>query len=271
MKNPGHLSDDSYSLTLSRRELLAAWAIATSGVIISATAGSAASHAGTTDNQKSATRKENLMNTKAFVYTELQNSVPFSSVPWRDLNAMIARQPGFINKTWLSGVGNNSVGGLYSFDSIENAKLYCTDFFPNEIALKLGVAQTTRVFDATLVKAASLDMGSPHFGAAPAVIPGAFVYTEVQVNVPFEKAPWQDRNPVLKQQKGLISKLWLNGLNTNTLGGLDAFDTIENAKAFAIEEFPKTAAKMNAAFYTRVFDAKAAEAASRDLNSPYYA
>ncbi len=75
---------------------------------------------------------------------------------------------------------------------------------------------------------------------------------------------------MLKQQKGLISKLWLSGLHTNTLGGVDAFDTIENALAFAIDDFPKTTAKMNAAYYTRVFDANATEAASRGLNSPYY-
>jgi hypothetical protein len=113
-------------------------------------------------------------------------------------------------------------------------------------------------------------LDSPHFGAKVARKPGAFVYTEVQVNVPFEKAPWQSRNPVLKQQPGLLAKTWLSGLHTNTLGGIDAFDTIENAKAFALEAFPETAAKMNAAFYTRVFDADITEEASRQMNSPYY-
>lgn len=212
---------------------------------------------------------EKQMTPKAFVYTELQISVPFDNVPWQELNDQIAIQPGFLNKTWFSGVGNNSVGGIYSFDSVETAQHYCTSFFP-AVAKKFGVAQTTRVFDAAVVADASRDMGSPHFGAVPTQTPGAFVYTEVQVNVPFEKAPWQDRNPVLKQQNGLISKLWLSGLNTNTLGGIDAFDTVENARAFAVEDFPKTAAKLNAAFYTRVFDASVAEAASRSLHSPYY-
>lgn len=212
---------------------------------------------------------EQQMTTKAFVYTELQISIPFDTVPWQDLNEQIANEPGFLNKTWFSGTGNNSVGGLYSFDSVETAQHYCTTFFP-AVAKSLGVAQTTRVFDATIVSDASRDIGSPHFGAVPTQAPGAFVYTEVQVNVPFENAPWQARNPVLKQQKGLISKLWLSGLNTNTLGGVDAFDTVENALAFAVDEFPKTAAALNAAFYTRVFDANVAEAASRGLHSPYY-
>lgn len=209
------------------------------------------------------------MTPKAFVYTELQISAPFENVPWQELNDQIANEPGFLNKTWFSGEGNNSVGGIYSFDSIEAAQHYCTTFFP-AVARNLGVAQTTRVFDAAVVEDASRDMGSPHFGAVATLAPGAFVYTEVQVNVPFEKAPWPERNPVLKQQKGLISKLWLSGLNTNTLGGVDAFDTVENALAFAVDDFPKTAAKLNAAFYTRVFDASVAEAASRGLHSPYY-
>ena len=115
-----------------------------------------------------------------------------------------------------------------------------------------------------------MGLDSPHFGVKIGRKPGAFVYTEVQVNVPFEKAPWQDRNPVLKQQPGLLAKTWLSGLYTNTLGGVDAFDTVENAKVFALEVFPKTAAKMNAAFYTRVFDADITEEASRQMNSPYY-
>lgn len=209
------------------------------------------------------------MTPKAFVYTELQISVPFEDVPWQELNEQIANEPGFLNKTWFSGVGNSSAGGIYSFDSVEAAQHYCTIFFP-AVAKGFGVAQTTRVFDAGIVSAASRDIGSPHFGEAPTQAPGAFVYTEVQVSVPFEEAPWQDRNPVLKQQKGLISKLWLSGLHTNTLGGVDAFDTVENALAFAIDDFPKTTAKLNAAFYTRVFDANVAEHASRDLRSPYY-
>lgn len=40
--------------------------------------------------------------------------------------------------------------------------------------------------------------------------------------------------------------------------------------AAAVDDFPKTEAKLNAAFYTRVFDAGVAEAASRGLQSPYY-
>ena len=132
-----------------------------------------------------------------------------------------------------------------------------------------GSAHNTRVFDAEIVRDASLGLNSPHFGGVPTQKPGAFVYTEVQINVPFEKAPWRDRNPVLAQQPGLIAKTWFSGVKTNTLGGLDAFDTLENATAFALQDFPKAAKKMNSAFYTRIFDATVTEAASREMHSPY--
>jgi hypothetical protein len=257
-----HQTQPQVAQGISRRQIIAGTVAAVTTATL--TLGGKSAMAGTASQIG-----ENQMTPKAFVYTELQISVPFDAVPWQELNDQIANEPGFLNKTWFSGVGNNSVGGLYSFDRVETAQHYCTTFFP-AVAKKFGVAQTTRVFDAAVVSDASRDMGSPHFGAVPTQAPGAFVYTEVQVNVPFENAPWQDRNPVLKQQKGLISKLWLSGLNTNTLGGVDAFDTVENARAFAVDDFPKTAAKMNAAFYTRVFDASVAEAASRGLRSPYY-
>ena len=206
---------------------------------------------------------------KAFVYTELQISVPFEQAPWREVNPTLLKQPGILNKTWLAGVGNNSLGGLYAFDSIENAQKFVTGYFPNE-ARKFGVAQTTRIFDAAIVEEASRDMNSVHFGAKLDRKPGAFVYTEVQVNVPFTEAPWREINQSLKKQPGLLAKTWLSGLHTNTVGGLYAFDTIENARNFALNYFPTEAANLNAAFYTRVFDASTAEEASRQMHSPFF-
>lgn len=207
--------------------------------------------------------------TKAFVYTEVQISVPFDQVPWKQRNPAISAQPGFIYKTWLSGLGNNSVGGFYAFDSIENAEKYVTGFFPDETR-KQGVALTTRIFDAVVVEEASRDMGSVDFGGKLSSKPRAFVYTELQVNAPFVTVPWRQRNPVLRKEPGLLAKTWLSGISNNTIGGIYAFNSIENAKHFALESFPKTAAKMNAAFYTRIFDASVVEEASRRMHSPFF-
>lgn len=211
------------------------------------------------------------MRHQAYVYTELQISVPFADVPWQRINHAIKEQPGFLNKTWLAGVGNHSAGGLYTFDTIENAQRFVTGYFPAE-AKAFGVAQTTRVFDAIATETASRDMNSAHYGGELRVKPGAFVYTEVQLHaLPFDTAaPWRKFNPVLQQQPGLLSKTWLSGLHTGTPGGLYAFDTIENAQRFALDYFPTEAAELNAAFCTRVFDANVTEAASRDMHSPFY-
>ena len=205
----------------------------------------------------------------AFVYTELQISLPFEQAPWRDVNKQLLQHRGLLSKTWLAGAGNQSLGGFYAFDSLENARQFVTDELP-VLAKNLNAAPSSRIFDATLVEEASRDMGSPFFGGVLPQAPGAFVYTEVQVSVPFEKAPWRKRNPVLKQQSGLLAKTWFSGLNTQTLGGIDVFDSLANARRFALEDFPKTARRLGAAFETRIFDAAITEKASRQMRSPFY-
>ena len=113
---------------------------------------------------------------KAFVYTEIQKSIPFNKAPWRTINKELKKQDGIINKTWLSGIDGTSVGGFYAFDSIENAQTFVTNYFPDE-ARSLGVAQRTLVFDAVAVEEASRDMNSVHFGGKLTQQPGAYVYT----------------------------------------------------------------------------------------------
>jgi len=206
---------------------------------------------------------------KAFVYTELQNSLPFESAPWRELNPVILEQPGFRNKTWLSGVVNNSVGGFYEFDSIENAKRFVTGYFPGE-ARKFGVAQTTRVFDGDVVEEASRYLNSVHFGGTVTTTPGAFVYTEAQISANFADAPWRAMNPILKAQPGLLHKTWLSGVHTQSVGGFYAFDTVENATRFVTDYFPTEAAGLNVAYTTRIFDAALVAEASRGVNSQFF-
>ncbi len=208
---------------------------------------------------------------KAFVYTELQISAPFDKVPWQQIDTHIKAQPGFLNKTWLSGLGNQSAGGFYAFDSIEHAELFVVNYFPTE-ARKFGVAQTSRVFDAHATEDASKEMNSVHYQGKTSSKPGAFVYTEVQLNAqPFATTmQWKAIDAQLKQQPGLLAKTWLSGVNTGTPGGFYAFDTIEHAQQFVLHDFPNRMAELKTAFYTRVFDATITEAASRDMHSPFY-
>ncbi|NVK33617.1 MAG: YdhR family protein [Rhodobacteraceae bacterium] len=242
--------------TVSRRQLLAAGTVTAAGALI------APSFLKAQENTR--------MTPKAFVYTEVAISVPFDQAPWSKINEEIRKQPGFLNKTWLQGHATQSIGGLYAFDSIENASKFVTGYFPTE-PRAFGVAHNTRVFNADVVKDASVDLGSVHFGGSNANKPGAFVYTELQFSMPFQDFSWQARNEALKQVPGLQNKLWLSGVSTNTLGGFDAFDTLDHALDYAINAFPETAAKLGSAFYTRVFDASITEHASREMSSPFYA
>ena len=206
---------------------------------------------------------------KAFVYTELQISIPFADYPWQDVNTKIKEQPGFRNKTWLSGIGNLSTGGFYEFDSVENAKYFAVDYFP-AAARRRGVAQTTRVFDGSAVEEASRYLNSVHFGGTVNTKPEAFVYTEAQVSAPFDQAPWRAMNPILKQQPGLLHKTWLSGINTQSVGGFYAFDTIENATRFVTDYFPTETAALGVAYTTRLFDAAVVENASRGMHSAFF-
>lgn len=101
-------------------------------------------------------------------------------------------------------------------------------------------------------------------------MPKAFVYTEVQLSVPFERAPWRKLNPILIEQKGLMNKTWLSGYQNNSVGGFYEFDSLENANAFAHDYFPKEARALGATFTIRVFDGGVTEIASREMRSPHY-
>jgi hypothetical protein len=210
------------------------------------------------------------MTAKAFVYTELQLAQPFASVAWAELNPVLLTQPGLLNTTWLAGVGNQSVGGFHEFDSIDNAKKFVTGYFPAE-ARNVGVPQTTRVFDGSVVEEASRYLNSMHFGGKLGRRVGAFVYTEAQIAAPFDKAPWREMNPILKAQPGLLHKTWLSGVHTQSVGGFYAFDSVDNARRFCTDYFPTETAGLNVAYTTRLFDAAVVEEASRHLRSPFLA
>jgi hypothetical protein len=206
----------------------------------------------------------------AFLYTELQISLPFSKVPWRDRNPILVNQPGLLNKTWLAGLDTNSVGGLYAFDTLEHAQAFAVENVST--ARRMRAAHTSRVFDAAATEEASRAMKSVHYGAKLEKAPAAFVYTEVAQLplVPFAQRPWREINPVLWKQPGLLAKTWLCGVGTNTTGGLYAFDSVDAAQSFALDYFPSVGARLKAAFYTRVFDAQVVAEACRGVRSPFF-
>jgi hypothetical protein len=100
---------------------------------------------------------------KTFLYTEVQASVPFEHFDWERANGPIKTAPGLIRKTWLSGLGTNTIGGFYEFDSAEHALAFAQGPFAEE-ARQAGAAATTRLFDGEIVRAASVDLRSPYYG-----------------------------------------------------------------------------------------------------------
>jgi hypothetical protein len=99
---------------------------------------------------------------EAFVYTEVQVNLAFSNVPWPVRDPLIRANPGFLAKTWLSGANTHTVGGLYAFDTLTNAKHFAQVYFP-EVVAKQHAAFSAFVFQAAPATAASRALGSPFF------------------------------------------------------------------------------------------------------------
>src|SRR5256885_1040011 len=71
---------------------------------------------------------------KTFLYTEVQASVPFEHFDWERANGAIKDAPGLIRKTWLSGLGTNTIGGVYQFDSAGHALAFAAGPLAEEVA-----------------------------------------------------------------------------------------------------------------------------------------
>jgi hypothetical protein len=101
---------------------------------------------------------------KIFIYTEFQVSIPFDQIDWEPINVNMKKFAGLKSKTWLSGVSNNSVGGFYEFDSIENAQNYIDNLLV-PVTKELNGNLSVKLFDGDVVKNASIGMDSPFYQA----------------------------------------------------------------------------------------------------------
>ncbi len=100
---------------------------------------------------------------KVFLYGEFQLSVaPFTEEVWRPVNAALKNVKGLVRKTWTIGLGTNSVGGFYEFDSEENARAFATGLYAEQ-AKAMNASLLVRLFDGDLGEAASRDMKSPFY------------------------------------------------------------------------------------------------------------
>ena len=97
-----------------------------------------------------------------------------------------------------------------------------------------------------------------------------FVYTELQLSIPFAEYDWPARNAALRDVPGLVNKAWLAGAETHSVGGFYEFASIETATEFAVRTFPAAARRRGVAQTTRIFDGAVVEEASRAMNSVHF-
>jgi len=102
------------------------------------------------------------MSGRVYIYAEYQVSVPFTEIPWQDVNVEMKRFAGLRSKTWLSGLNNRTVGGFYEFDNLENAQAY-VDGLLVPFAKKINGNLSVKLFDGEVVADASADMHSPFY------------------------------------------------------------------------------------------------------------
>lgn len=98
---------------------------------------------------------------KVFLYGEFQTSVPtFAKEMWEQVNSQLKGVKGLVRKTWLSGIGTNTVGGFYEFDSEESAREFATGLYAQQ-AKYLNASLTVKLFDGDITEEASKGMNSP--------------------------------------------------------------------------------------------------------------
>jgi hypothetical protein len=97
-----------------------------------------------------------------------------------------------------------------------------------------------------------------------------FLYAEIQVSIPFSDVDWRSINTSMLKEPGLKSKTWLAGINTNTIGGFYEFDSLENAKAYAVGYLAAAAQQLGGSLTVKLFNGDVAADANRGMSSPFY-
>lgn len=97
-----------------------------------------------------------------------------------------------------------------------------------------------------------------------------FLYAEYQVSIPFEQIEWEPINVEMKKFPGLLSKTWLSGINTHSVGGFYEFESSESAQRYIDGLLTPFAAKIQGNLSVRLFDVDATKTASIGMDSPFH-
>ena len=101
-------------------------------------------------------------------------------------------------------------------------------------------------------------------------IVGVYLHVEYPVSIPFEKFPWSDANPKMKQYDGLLSKTWLSGLDNNSIGGFYEFDTRQNAQNYIDNHLIAVGKKLGVEGVYKMYNKTVTKQASIGMNSPFW-
>lgn len=97
-----------------------------------------------------------------------------------------------------------------------------------------------------------------------------FIYAEYQISAPFTDLNWNEINARMLQFSGLVSKTWLSGKNTQTVGGFYEFDNQTNAQAYIDELLIPFSKQVGGNLTVKLFDGEVVKEASIAMNSPFY-
>lgn len=97
-----------------------------------------------------------------------------------------------------------------------------------------------------------------------------FLYAEYQATVAFLDVNWDEINNEMKQFRGLVSKTWLSGINTKTIGGFYEFETQQDAQTYIDKLLIPFTKQIGGNLTVKLFDGDIVKSASVEMNSPYY-
>ena len=97
-----------------------------------------------------------------------------------------------------------------------------------------------------------------------------FLLAELQISMPFTEEVWREANPAMQKVPGLISKTWLSGIDSNSVGGFYEFDSMKNARAYADGMLAQFAKRTGAQQSVKFFDGDVVSEASRGMSSPFF-
>ena len=97
-----------------------------------------------------------------------------------------------------------------------------------------------------------------------------FLYAEYQVSIPFEEIDWKPINQEMQKFTGLISKTWLSGINTRSVGGFYEFSSEELAQKYIDELLIPFAKTVNGNLSVKLFNGDIVSEASKGMSSPYF-